>query len=305
LELSKTHKNSYIKLPDAVRFTDDLRTALDFSDTVVISISAQGMADLTAHIREYKPKNKIFVLCMKGMESGTGRRLSEILRSGADKSNRICVWVGPGHIQELTQGQPNIMVMAGDDEKTTADIIKRFSTDLIRFYQSDDLIGTEIGAATKNVLGLAAGFLDGAGLSSLKGALMSRGIYEVSVLTEKLGGDRMTPFGMSHLGAFEATLFNTNSHNSGYGEKYMRACLSGAEFKNDIGVAEGVPTAKAVYNLAEKLGIEMPITTLVYNILYEGAEPMDELKKLFLRGRTKEFRYSADTNGRRGKTNRE
>jgi glycerol-3-phosphate dehydrogenase (NAD(P)+) len=291
LELSKTHGNDYVKLPASVRFTADLGAALDFADTIIISISAQGMQDLTAHIKEHKPKDKIFILCMKGLDSNTGERLSEILRSGADESNRICVWVGPGHTQELIQGQPGIMVMAGDDEKTTADIINRFANDLIRFYQNDDLIGTEVGAATKNVLGLAAGFLDGAGLPGLKGALMSRGIYEVSVLTEKMGGNRMTPFGMSHLGDFEATLFNKNSHNRGYGEKYMRAYLSGEKFTNDIGIAEGVATTKAVYNLAAKFGIEMPITTLIYNILYKNAEPMEELKKIFMRGETKEFRY--------------
>ena len=291
LELSKTHRNSYVKLPDAIQFTDDLGFALDFADTIIISISAQGMKDLTAHIKGYQPKNKTFILCMKGLDSNTGERLSEILRSGVDSSNRICVWVGPGHTQELTQGQPNIMVMAGDNEKTTAAVIKRFANDLIRFYQNDDLIGTEVGAAAKNVLGLAAGFLDGANLSNLKGALMSRGIYEVSLLTEKMGGNRMTPFGMSHLGDFEATLFNKNSHNRTYGEKYMRAYLAGKEFTNDIGVAEGVSTSKAAYNLAKKFGIEMPITTLVYNILYKNAEPMEELKKLFMRGETKEFRY--------------
>jgi glycerol-3-phosphate dehydrogenase (NAD(P)+) len=297
LELSKTYKNSYVELPKSIIFTADLDKALAFADTIIISISAQGLHDLTAKITECNPKKKVFVLCMKGIDCETGERLSEILRGGIDVSNRVCVWVGPGHTQELTRGQPNIMVMSGDDKKTTANLINRFASSLIRFYQSDDLIGTEVGAAAKNVLGVAAGFLDGAGLSSLKGALMSRGIYEVSVLTEKMGGDRMTPFGMSHLGDFEATLFNSNSHNRGYGEKFMQSYLkykkgfSLDKFHKEVGTAEGVPTAKAMYNLARKFGIEMPITNLVYSILYENTEPMEGLNKLFLRNKTKEFRY--------------
>jgi glycerol-3-phosphate dehydrogenase (NAD(P)+) len=295
--LSKTHKNSYVELPKSVAFTNDLNAAINFSQTIIISITAQGMRDLTANISKCSPKNKIFVLCMKGIDCETGERLSEILRKGIASSNKICVWVGPGHTQELTKGQPNIMVMSGDDGKTVSKVIDKFSNPLIRFYQSDDLIGTEVGAALKNVIGVAGGFLDGAGLSSLKGALMSRGIYEVSVLCEKMGGDRMTPFGISHLGDFEATLFNVNSHNRAYGEKFMQSCLSAGkafspdDFHRTVGTAEGVPTTKAAYNLAKKLEIEMPITTLVYNILYKSAAPMKEFKKLFMRPELKEFRY--------------
>jgi glycerol-3-phosphate dehydrogenase (NAD(P)+) len=296
-DLSKTHKNSYVELPQSVKFTNDLNVALNFAEIIIISITAQGMRDLTANISKCNPKNKIFVLCMKGIDCETGERLTEILRKGVDVSNKICVWVGPGHTQELTKGQPNIMVMSGDDERTVAKIINKFANPLIRFYQSDDLIGTEVGAALKNVIGVAGGFLDGAGLSSLKGALMSRGIYEVSVLCEKMGGNRMTPFGISHLGDFEATLFNQNSHNRGYGEKFMQCYLNGKngfsadDFHKTVGTAEGVATTKAVYNLSKKFGIEMPITTLVYNILYCNAEPMKELKKLFMRPELKEFRY--------------
>jgi glycerol-3-phosphate dehydrogenase (NAD(P)+) len=295
--LSKTHKNAYVELPESVAFTNDLNSALNFAEIIIISITAQGMRDLTSNISKCDPQNKIFVLCMKGIDCETGERLTEILRNGVGPSNKICVWVGPGHTQELTKGQPNIMVMAGDNEKTVAKIIKKFANPLIRFYQSDDLIGTEVGAALKNVIGVAGGFLDGGGLSSLKGALMSRGIYEVSVLCEKMGGNRMTPFGVSHLGDFEATLFNQNSHNRAYGEKFMQNYLkygkgfSLDEFHKTVGTAEGVPTTKAAHNLAKKLGIEMPITMLVYNILYKNAEPMKELKKLFMRPELKEFRY--------------
>jgi glycerol-3-phosphate dehydrogenase (NAD(P)+) len=296
-QIAAAGKNIYINLPETIEYSSNLGRALSFSNIIIISISAQAMHDLAANIAKYKPKNKIFVLCMKGIDSETGERLSEILRAAVNETNRICVWVGPGHIQELTRGQPNIMVIDGDDRETVAKIVKKFRSGLIRLYAGEDLIGTEVGAAAKNVLGIAAGFLDGANMSSLKGALMSRGVYEVSRLCEVMGGSRMTPFGISHIGDFEATLFNENSHNRRYGEKYMRSYLEKGkgfgikEFNAEIGTAEGVSTSKAMYLLAAKYGIEMPITNLVYNILYKHAEPMKELKKLFLRTETKEFRY--------------
>lgn len=124
---------------------------------------------------------------MKGLEIGTGCRLSEIARAGVDASNRVAVWLGPGHVQEFYRGIPNCMVIDSDDVETKQRLVQAFSSDLIRFYYGTDLIGNEVGAAAKNVVGIAAGMLDGKGLSSLKGALMSRGTREVARLIPRDG----------------------------------------------------------------------------------------------------------------------
>ena len=163
---------------------------------------------------------------------------------------------------------------------------KLFESPLISILSSDDLIGVEVGAAAKNVMGIAAGFLDGLGKSSLKGALMARGCYEVSLLIEKMGGNKMTAFGMSHLGDFEATLFSKNSHNRRYGEEFIQGCLS-----DNIGTAEGVGTAKAMYQLAQKYSVYMPITTTIYRILYLGANKDDVIYDLFKTTTHREFNY--------------
>ncbi len=285
-ELRQTHKNGYIEMPKNLRYSTDLAETINFADTIIIAISAQAMQEFAKTIAQQEPKNKTFVLCMKGIDQNTGERLSEILRKNIDDSNHICVWVGPGHIEELTANQPNVMIISGDNEATVKHLINKFESPLISILSSDDLIGVEVGAAAKNVMGIAAGFLDGLGKSSLKGALMARGCYEVSLLIEKMGGNKMTAFGMSHLGDFEATLFSKNSHNRRYGEEYIQDCLS-----DNIGTAEGVGTTKAMYQLAQKYGVYMPITTTIYRILNLGANKNDVIYDLFKTTTHKEFNY--------------
>lgn len=284
--LQSTGQNGYLSLPQQVTYTTDLSTALAFADTQIIAIAAQGMQDFAREIGRQQPRQKNFVLCMKGLDQVTGERLSQIVRKNVDESNHICVWVGPGHVEELTAGEPNVMIMAGDDPKTVEQLITAFESPLISILYSNDLIGVEVGAAAKNVMGIAAGLLDGLGKSSLKGALMARGCYEVSQLIDKMGGDKLTAFGMSHLGDFEATLFSQNSHNRRYGEE-----LAGDNLSSDLGTAEGVATAKAIYFLAQDLGVVMPITNTIYSILYQNADKRAVIDGLLLKVSHKEFAY--------------
>ncbi|HJF85071.1 MAG TPA: glycerol-3-phosphate dehydrogenase, partial [Megamonas hypermegale] len=144
--LMATHKNEYLTLPEDIHFTDDLATALHFADTVIISISSQQLRDLAQQINKTGIyQNKTFVLCMKGIEISTGKRLSEVLAEELTGSFDIGVWVGPGHVQDFLQGIPNCMVVSALNSSVSKKIIDIFSSDLIRFYYSRDLIGTEIG----------------------------------------------------------------------------------------------------------------------------------------------------------------
>ncbi len=286
IELMNTKKNDYIEMPKSLHYTTDLQASLDFADTIIISISAQAMQEFSKNIGKCKPQNKTFVLCMKGIDQNTGERLSQILRKNIPDNNEICVWVGPGHIEELTAGQPNVMIISGENQGTVKRLINMFESPLISILSSDDLIGVEVGAAAKNVMGIAAGFLDGLGKSSLKGALMARGCYEISLLIEKMGGNKMTAFGMSNLGDFEATLFSKNSHNRRYGEEFIQGRLS-----DNIGTAEGVGTTKAMYQLSQQFGVFMPITNTIYGILYLDANKDNVIYDLFKIATHKEFNY--------------
>lgn len=279
--LKETGKNEYLEYPKTIKLCSDLKTAIDFADVIIISIPCQALRSFAKEIKEIGCEKPI-VLCMKGMEESTGKRLSEVmLECGFDK-NQICVWVGPGHIQDFLKGIPNVMMIDGENEKLKAFLVQNLQSSLIKFYIGDDLVGTEIGSATKNVIGLAAGMLDGLNYGSLKGALMCRAAREVARLIKALGGNENSAYGLCHLGDYEATLFSQNSHNRGYGESFVK----GNPFAK---LAEGVPTTEAVLKMASELGIEVPITEAIHNILQEKKDPKQELSILLARPNKNQF----------------
>lgn len=277
----QTRQNDYLTMPESVRFTTDIREVLK-NDTIVISIGSQNLDDLCRQLRDLGARNKTVILCMKGLEVGTCRRLSQIASAGLGPTCRVAVWLGPGHVQEFLRGVPNCMVIDSADDEVKNSLITSFSGDLIRFYYGSDLIGNEIGAASKNVIGIAAGMLDGYNISSLKGALMSRGTREIARLIEALGGNGLSAYGLCHLGDYEATVFSEHSHNRRFGELYAR----GEKYDK---LAEGYYTAEALHQLAERTEVELPICETVYRILYEGADAHEGLDSLFRRKLRQEF----------------
>lgn len=174
------------------------------------------------------------------------------------------------------------MVVDSDDRDTVDYIVDTFNTDLIRLYKGNDIVGTELGAAAKNVIGIAAGMLDGRNISSLKGALMARGAREVARLMKAMGANELSAYGLCHLGDYEATLFSPHSHNRRFGEAFIK----GEPYKE---LAEGVPTSKALVKLGEKYGVDLPISKTIYGIVYENKDADAELKKLFARSVKGEF----------------
>ena len=236
--LKKNGRNEYVELNKNITLSSDLEFAVESADVIIISISSQFLREFMKQITEYDVKDKIFVLCMKGIEESSGKRLSEVLVESGVDSDKIAVWVGPGHIQAFTQGLPNCMVIDSNNPDLIKYLADSWRSDLIRFYYGNDLIGSEIGAAAKNVMGIAAGMLDGGGYTTLKGSLMARGAREVSRLIKAMGGNELSAYGLCHLGDYETTLFSPYSHNRAYGEAFVK----GVKFDK---LAEGVTTAKA------------------------------------------------------------
>lgn len=286
--LKETGKNEYVQLDERIHLTCDLKEAVAHAETIIISISSQGLRGFIKRIREYDVSDKYFVLCMKGIEVSTGCRLSEVLTQSGIDPMRIAVWVGPGHIQAFTQGIPNCMVIDSQNAALKVRLADEFKSDLIRFYYGEDLIGTELGAAAKNVMGIVAGMLDGCGYQALKGSLMTRGAREVARLIKAMGGNELSAYGLAHLGDYEATLFSEFSHNRMYGEMLMK----GEKFAK---LAEGVATSAAMKALGEKYGVDLPLTNAVYELCYgESDLPYRErgeqvLAKMFARDTKSEF----------------
>lgn len=279
----ETRKNDYITLPDEIELTDDLEYAIGFSNIIVVSIGAQQFrAFLKDLVNRVEVKDKIFILCMKGLESETGKRLTQIFHEEVGPGNKVAIWVGPGHVQDFYNGRPSCMIIGSSDIEVTKFLVSEFNSTLIRFYYGQDLIGCEVGAAAKNVMGIAAGMLDGFDWPGLKGALMARGAREISRLVRAMGGNELTVYGLSHLGDYQATLFSEYSHNRLYGENYIKGIPMNK-------LAEGVDTAKALIRLSELYNVELPISKAVYNVLFEGKDAKEMLDGMFSRETKFEF----------------
>ncbi len=283
IELKETRKNGMLTYPESIELSDDLELAVSRAEVIVISISCQALRSFLADVKKYDLSGKSFVLCMKGIEETTGCRLTQVVHDVLGDVP-TAVWVGPGHPQNFVSGVPNCMVIDSENEDLKKRLVEEFSGKLIRFYYGEDLIGSEVGAAAKNVIGIAAGMLDGVGYSCLKGALMSRGTYEVGKLIKAMGGSEYSAYGLCHLGDYEATLFSKFSQNRMFGETFVK----GERYTK---LAEGVATSRAIAKLAKEYDVEMPIVGTVEKLLDGKLDVRDALDDLFSRSVKNEFSY--------------
>lgn len=281
-QLKTERKNEYLQLPDSMALSNDLDKTVAEADYIIISISSQQVRNLAVKLNALKLENKTLILAMKGIENETGKRLTQVIKDEIQQKIGLAIWVGPGHVQSFVEGIPNCMLVSSDNIDTTKSIIDVFSSELIRLYIGQDLIGNEIGAAAKNVVGIAAGMLDGYNYGSLKGALMARGSREISRLVRAMGGNELTIYGLSHIGDYEATLFSPFSNNRRFGEDFVK----GNSFTK---LAEGASTVKSLMILSEKYDVEMPLCKAIHDVIHKGDDPKEVLSGLFLRPTKFEF----------------
>ncbi len=280
-ELKNTGKNAYLTMPEGVQYTTDLAKALE-RDFIVVSIGCQNFRGLCRQLAKYDLTGKTFLLAMKGLEENTGKRMTQIfLEEIKQRDVHVAVLGGPGHVQDYLRGVPSCVVIDSFEPEVTKDVADFMNSSLIRVYYGNDLIGNEIGAALKNVIGLAAGILDGLNWAGLKGALMARAPVEVGRFIAFFGGEPKTAYGLSHLGDYEATLFSPHSHNRQFGENFAK----GLPFDK---LAEGAYTLKAVHALKDK--IDMPICSILYEVIYNHKDPKEEINTLFQRPNKQEFK---------------
>ena len=279
--LGTERRNEYLELPDDVEPVSDLSRALK-NETIIVSVGVQDLRGLCREMAALGVAGKTFLLAMKGLEIGSAKTPSQIFREEAGQGARLAILAGPGHVQEYVRGVPSCAVIDSDDAEAKAELIAALASPLIRFYYGDDFIGNQVGAAMKNVIGIAAGILDGLGWQGLKGSLMVRAPREVGRLIERYGGNGRSAYGLAHLGDYEATLFSAHSHNRMYGEAFAR----GEKFGK---LAEGYYTLAAAEKLAEDEKIDMPIVRAMHAAVYCGADIERSIRSLFERGNKSEF----------------
>jgi glycerol-3-phosphate dehydrogenase (NAD(P)+) len=272
-----------VKLPDAVRVTSELSDCAGCSLVVFVIPStafraiAQRFSEVSAN------KNSVLLSCTKGIEHGTGMRMSQILGELLP-DHVIAVLSGPNLAVEVARDLPTATVLGCTDAECAAELQSYLGSSRFRIYTNDELVGIELGGALKNVFALPAGVSDGFGLGdNSKAALVTRSLAELLRLGTAMGGNPRTFYGLSGAGDLIATCFSRLSRNRTVGEK-LGCGESLAQITSSMQmVAEGIPTTKSAYECARKLNIETPIIDQVYAVLYEGKTPAQGLRELLQR----------------------
>ena len=278
-----------VRIPENIVCTDDMEQALSFSDVLVMVIPSQTIRDNVKEMAAMMKRPKIISCFSKGLEKDTGLRLSEVILQEMPQTTVVAM-SGPCHAEELSKGIPTAYVAASESKSAAEQIQDIFMSPNFRVYTNPDILGVELGGAVKNVIALCAGISDGLGYGdNTKAALMTRGLTEISRLGCALGAKRQTFSGLAGIGDLIVTCTSMHSRNRRAGiligqGKTLEQTI--AEVKM---IVEGVYTTEPVYQLSQKLGISMPITTEAYEILYNGKDAAHAVYDLMSRDKTYEL----------------
>jgi glycerol-3-phosphate dehydrogenase (NAD(P)+) len=267
-----------IRVPPDVLVTNDIAAACDKAELVVCAVPSQTMRSTMKLLATSVPKPRLdaiagFVIVAKGIEVNTLKLMSDVLLDEVPgiSAGRLVVLSGPSHAEEVSRGIPTTVVAAAANSALAVTVQKAFSTESFRVYTNTDMRGVELSGSVKNVIAIAAGMCDGLGFGdNTKGALLTRGIAEMMRLGKKLGAEASTFSGLAGIGDLITTCISRHSRNRKVGELIASGLTLDQALSKMTMVAEGVETTKSVRQLAEKHGIEMPITQEVYKTLFEG-----------------------------------
>jgi glycerol-3-phosphate dehydrogenase (NAD(P)+) len=274
-----------VKIFPAIELTDNLKEAATHSDIIFVAVPAQHVRGLCEQLTETGKTIGILVTLAKGIEVSSLQRVSEVVRDalGVGVENVIAV-SGPSHAEEVARGIPTSVVAAGQSPEAVIEIQRLLSTPMFRVYSSDDLIGVELGGALKNPIALAAGMLYGLKLGdNTLGALLTRGLAEITRLGVRMGARPETFAGLSGLGDLVTTCVSQHSRNRFVGERIGRGEKLVDILASMTMVAEGVETTRAAVRVAELHKVEMPITQQVHKVLFEDKPPLEALSELMTR----------------------
>lgn len=278
-----------LKIPKSVTAYNNLDEALEDTKYVVLAVPSHVIRTASKSLKGKIDKDVIVVSIAKGIEEGTNLRLSEVIEEELP-NNKVVILSGPSHAEEVAFDIPTTVVVSSKDEKASNEVQDLFMTKEFRVYTNDDLVGVEIGGAVKNIIALAAGVCDGIGYGdNSKAALMTRGMAEIVRIGIKLGGKPETFLGLTGMGDLIVTCTSLHSRNRragyliGQGETVDEAI-------KDVGmVVEGIKACRAFYELKEKLDIEMPITDVLYKVLFKNKNAKDAVVELMEREKKNEI----------------
>jgi len=283
-----------VKLGDNINPTGDMEQCIHGCEAIVFSVPSHVVGSVVRTIAPFvKPEQRIINVA-KGLDPGTLRRLSEVIKEALPQ-NRVAAMSGPSHAEEVGRGVPTTVVAASPDREMAEYVQDLFMAPAFRVYTNPDIIGVEMGGALKNVVALGAGISDGRGDGdNTKAALMTRGIVEIARLGVKMGAKAATFAGLSGIGDLIVTCTSMHSRNRRAGiqigqGKTLDEVLAGTRM-----VVEGVKATQAAYELSMLHGVEMPITSEIYKVLFEGADVKKSVENLMMRSKTHESEEIAE-----------
>jgi glycerol-3-phosphate dehydrogenase (NAD(P)+) len=284
-----------VTLSDSIECYSDLGQAVSESDLIVFATPSHTIREVSMKVKPFLKGHEIIVTVSKGIENDTFMTMSQVLAQTLDGviiEDHIGVLYGPSHAEEVCQFKPTAVVSAAYSKSTAKIIQEVFMTPMFRVYVNYDILGVEIGGSLKNIMAIATGILEGANVGdNAKAALMTRGMLEIRRFGTRLGASQDTFTGLAGIGDLIVTCTSTHSRN-----RYVGYRIGKGEKLDDIishmkMVAEGVKTTKSVYDWAQKLQVDMPITTYVYKTLFEGYDAREAIYELMTRNPKDETMY--------------
>jgi glycerol-3-phosphate dehydrogenase (NAD(P)+) len=279
-----------VKLPSAIKFTSSLEEALFSAAIVVFAVPSQGVRSLALELKPYLG-DKLIISAAKGFELETNLLPTEIIKEELSDflKREPVILAGPSHAEEVGRGLPTAVVAASKEKELALQVQDLFSTSFFRVYTNDDVKGVELGGALKNIIALATGISDGLGFGdNARAALITRGMVEIIRLGKALGGREKTFWGLTGMGDLVVTANSMHSRNRRAGIKIGQGLPLKKVLQEMQMVVEGVHTTKAAYELALNLKVEMPITSEVYQVLFEGKSPLQAVANLMQRKKVHE-----------------
>ncbi|UCG63257.1 MAG: NAD(P)-dependent glycerol-3-phosphate dehydrogenase [Candidatus Zixiibacteriota bacterium] len=271
-----------VKLHESIEITNDLNHAVSDPEFIVLAVPAQFLRSVLAQLREKTFDRVGFVNLAKGIETGTLKRMSEVIEEELRVApGQIATLSGPSHAEEVVADLPTAVVAAGSSVDFISRVLTLFSSQSFRVYHTDDLIGVELGGSLKNIIAIAAGITAGLGMGdNTMGALITRGLAEITRLGVAMGARALTFAGLSGIGDLVTTCNSRHSRNRYVGEKIGQGQKLADVLAGMTMVAEGVQTTRSGHALAENFDVEMPITCEVYEVLFNDKPAAEAVANL-------------------------
>ena len=272
-------------IPEDVRFTNDMSAALEGADLVLLAVPSSFMRSVTEHAAEHLPPDALVTSTAKGIEQESLALMSEVLRDTIPNHARTATYLsGPSFAKDIASELPADVTLAAADIDTARRTQEVLHSPLLRAYASDDVVGVQLGGALKNVIAVACGAAHGLGLgASTVASLMTRGLAELTRLGVALGANPLTFLGLAGVGDLSLTCNGELSRNRQLGVQLATGKTARDIVRSQKAVAEGYRTSAAVHRLAEREGVDMPISEAVYRVCHEGASLAEEATALMTR----------------------